>query len=97
MGSTWQEGGGRAFSMVPYASPELPSRITTFTLFSDVRLKRNVSTLEGSLDKLLKLRGVTFEWKDPAKHVGRFGVQTGFIAQEVEKVFPDWVDTNRTA
>lgn len=45
--------------------------------------------LVGSLDTLAKLRPVTFEWRDP-EHRGA-GLQKGFIAQEVEKVLPEWV------
>jgi hypothetical protein len=48
--------------------------------------------LGGALETLLRLRGVTFDWKDPEQQ-GADGAlkQTGFIAQEVEKVFPQWV------
>ncbi|NIO86815.1 MAG: hypothetical protein GTN68_40335 [Candidatus Aminicenantes bacterium] len=60
---------------------------------SDVRLKKNVKTLEGALDKILQLRGVTFEWKEPEKQGNLTGFQIGMIAQEVEQVFPQWVDT----
>jgi hypothetical protein len=67
---------------------------TTFTLLSDARLKKNVQPLAGSLDKLLALRGVTYEWKDPAKHGNLTGAQVGFIAQDVEKAFPAWVSPN---
>jgi len=58
---------------------------------SDLRLKRNVETLAGALDQLLRLRGVSFLWRDPEKHGGRSGTQIGLIAQDVEAVFPDWV------
>jgi hypothetical protein len=51
-----------------------------------------VRPLTGSLDKLLELRGVNFEYIDPACINELSGVRTGMIAQEVEKVFPDWVD-----
>jgi hypothetical protein len=50
-----------------------------------------VQPLTGALDKLVKLRPVTFEWKNPEEHGGRNGAQKGFIAQEVEKVMPEWV------
>jgi len=36
---------------------------------------------------------VTFEYKDPKSVHELPGTQIGMIAQEVEKVFPDWVDT----
>jgi hypothetical protein len=58
---------------------------------SDLRLKKDVEVLSGSLDKLLRLRSVTFAYKDPILARGLPGRQIGFIAQEVEEVFPDWV------
>jgi hypothetical protein len=61
---------------------------SSWSAFSDVRLKENVNSLTNVLDKLLQLRSVTFDYKDQSYGKGR---QTGFIAQEVEKVFPDWV------
>lgn len=60
---------------------------------SDVRLKTNIQDLAGSLDMLLKLRGVTFEYKDPEKIHELRGTRVGFVAQEVEGVIPDWVST----
>ncbi len=66
---------------------------STWRTDSDARLKKNIKTLEGALDQLLALRGVTFEWKDPASHGNQQGTQRGFIAQEVEKVFPAWIHT----
>jgi hypothetical protein len=33
----------------------------TWTIASDERLKKNIKTLEGALDKMLRLHGVTFE------------------------------------
>jgi hypothetical protein len=62
-----------------------------WSTLSDGRLKENVNSLSGALDKLLRLRGVSFEWKDPAKHGNLLGTQMGMVAQEVEEVFPEWV------
>lgn len=59
---------------------------------SDLRLKKNVAPLTGSLNTLLGLRGVTFEYKDPAAIHELPGTRIGFIAQEVEQVIPDWVE-----
>jgi hypothetical protein len=64
-----------------------------WSVFSDVRLKKNIEPLTGALDRLLQLRSVTFEYKDPQSIHEAPGVQIGMIAQEVEKIFPDWVDT----
>jgi len=63
-----------------------------WTVSSDIRLKKNVQPLSSALDRLLALRGVTYEWKEPEKHGNQVGTQIGMIAQEVEKVFPDWVE-----
>jgi hypothetical protein len=61
---------------------------------SDRRLKKNIAPLNGALERLLKLRSVTFEYKDPEKVHQFKGTQTGFIAQDVEQVFPEWVTEN---
>ncbi|MBI2070196.1 MAG: tail fiber domain-containing protein [Elusimicrobia bacterium] len=58
---------------------------------SDARLKKNIKPLEGSLDKILQLKGVNYEWKEPGKHGNLTGARMGMIAQDVEKVFPQWV------
>ncbi len=59
---------------------------------SDMRLKKDVKPLEGALDTMLRLKGVTFEWNERANRPNS-GTQYGFIAQDVEKVFPSWVGT----
>lgn len=59
---------------------------------SDARMKENVKTLEGALEKVTHLRGVSFEWKDPQKDSG---TQIGMIAQEVEQVLPELVSTDQ--
>lgn len=60
---------------------------------SDERVKKNIASLKGSLETLLQLRGVTFEYKDPEKIHELHGTRVGFVAQEVEGVIPDWVST----
>jgi hypothetical protein len=58
---------------------------------SDRRLKTNIEPLSGALERLLALRTVTFDYLDEKWGKGR---QNGFIAQEVEPHFPQWVSTN---
>lgn len=59
---------------------------------SDARLKHNIQPLHSSLDRLLGLRGVQFAYnRDAPKGYYTPGVHTGFIAQEVESVFPEWI------
>jgi hypothetical protein len=58
---------------------------------SDRRLKKNVQSLTGVLARLLKLRGVTYEWEEPEKFANQTGTQVGLVADEVAEVFPEWV------
>ena len=64
-----------------------------WTVLSDRRLKKNIEPLQGSLEKLLQLEGVHFEYNEKAEAGSPSGVRTGFIAQDVEQVFPEWVNT----
>jgi len=52
---------------------------------SDRTLKTNIKTLNNSLEKILKLRGVSFDWKKDGKE------SMGLIAQEVKQVYPELV------
>jgi len=69
----------------------------TWSAASDGRFKKNVEELDGALDRALALRGVTFDWRRdefPDRHFSdRRGI--GFIAQEVEAVYPELVITGR--
>ena len=55
------------------------------TAYSDVRLKENIQPLENSLDKVMRLRGVSYTRKDTGSH------EIGVIAQEVKEVIPEFV------
>jgi len=65
----------------------------SWSISSDRRLKKAIQPLTGALDRLMKLRSVTYQYKDPKVSGYAPGTQTGFIAQEVEPHFPDWVQT----
>ena len=58
-----------------------------FNSTSDVSLKENLNVIESPLEKLSKLNGYTFNWKQDQKEA------VGIVAQEVEKVFPQMVIT----
>ena len=60
---------------------------------SDFRLKENIRGIEDALGKVKRLRGVEFEWKNK-QIVSKKGSKIGFIAQEVEKIFPEAVLTD---
>ena len=58
---------------------------------SDERLKDNVKVIENASDKVAQLRGVEFDWND--KQSTYEGHDVGVIAQDVEKVLPELVQT----
>ncbi|MHC4640192.1 MAG: tail fiber domain-containing protein [Planctomycetota bacterium] len=62
-----------------------------WTSISDQRLKKNIKPLEGALDRLTRLQGRTFTWKDAGDLNASEGTHIGLVAQEVEEVFPQWV------
>ena len=61
---------------------------------SDLRLKEDVKTLDGALAQVLKLRGVNYDWKEGVSSADSKR-QIGFIAQEVEAVYPALVSTGK--
>jgi hypothetical protein len=63
----------------------------SWTSSSDIRLKQEVTPLTNALGKVLHLHGFSFKWKEPDKMGGLTGPQIGLVAQDVEKVFPEWV------
>ena len=63
---------------------------TSFTSTSDANLKKNIKPSTDSLNKIMKLKPCTFDWKHNDKK------EIGFIAQEVEEVYPELVDENET-
>ncbi|MDD4975983.1 MAG: tail fiber domain-containing protein [Bacteriovorax sp.] len=65
-------------------------------LISDVRYKKNIRPIQNALEKILKLEGVSYEWRrdEFPKEQFKKGKDIGFIAQEVEKVIPEIVLTD---
>ena len=64
--------------------------ITAFGSVSDERLKENIEVIENSVEKIKKLKGVTFTYKKDKKK------GTGLIAQDLQKVLPEAVYTTET-
>ena len=63
---------------------------TAIAAISDVRLKENIRDIDAGLSEILKLKPRTFDWKE-GKGANTKNAR-GFIAQEIEQVFPDLVD-----
>ena len=60
--------------------------ITAFGTLSDIAVKENISLIEDPLEKITKISGYTFNYKDTPNTR-----MTGVIAQEVQKVLPEVV------
>jgi hypothetical protein len=70
--------------------PNTPSvagraRANRWDTYSSQRWKTNVRTIDGAMDKVSRLRGVYFDWKDQGTH------DMGMIAEEVGRVVPEVV------
>lgn len=59
---------------------------------SDRRLKKDITPLQAPLQKILKLQGVSYEYINKVSFINK--KQIGFIAQDVESVFPEVVITD---
>lgn len=68
----------------------------SLSALSDGRLKQDITPIEAALDKTLRLRGVSYLWKTDENPGRGFSDtrQLGLLAQEVEKVLPEVVQTD---
>ena len=62
---------------------------------SDKRFKKNIHKIDSALEKVLQLNGVTYDWRVDEFKNRNFSrtKQVGFIAQNVESVLPEVVQT----
>jgi len=65
---------------------------------SDKRLKENVIPIENALEKVSQIRGVEFDWKELTEKErevvhGNKGHDIGVVAQEIEQILPEAVQT----
>jgi hypothetical protein len=58
---------------------------------SDKRLKDNIKPIKNAIDKIDKIGGYEFDWND--KQELYEGHDVGVIAQEIEEVLPEVVET----
>ena len=59
---------------------------------SDIRLKNNIKPIENPLEKISKINGCEFDWNADLQTIYS-GKDYGVIAQEIEEVFPELVQT----
>lgn len=68
-----------------------------YNALSDMRLKKDITVIPNSLEKIDALRGVSFNWRrdvHPELKLGEKG-EIGVIAQEVRKVFPEAITVDK--
>lgn len=94
-GSLWQwnvvVGGGPSFLELEFngiLKGIFKSETGEYLTFSDSRLKNNIRTLPSALEKLMQLTPVEYEMKN---NNPRREKTIGFIAQDVQKLFPELV------
>ena len=60
---------------------------TNMNSLSDISLKENIEAIKYGTQEILKTNPVQYDWKDGTGH------SFGFIAQELEEIFPEAVQT----
>ena len=99
---TWRMGayGGSSFTLLNHSDSVTALTVTSsgnvtasgnITANSDISLKDNITPIPDALDKVLQIRGVTFNRNDIEDNPRHAGV----IAQEVEKVLPEVVSEGK--
>jgi len=83
----WFVDGAEAMELQEGGQLKVKGDVIAFTssFSSDVKLKENIERVEGALDKVSQLDGVTFNWKKDGR------ASAGVIAQNVEEVLPSAV------
>ncbi len=86
---------GVVMTMLQNGTLEVTGDLIAYGSPSDKKLKENIKPIEKALDKVEKLEGVTFDWKENDKEVRQTWIHDiGFIAQDVQKVIPELVREN---
>jgi len=86
------------FNITGTGSININGKITSNGIqeLSDIRYKKNIKPLKNVLSKVLSVQGVSYDWKKDEFPEKAFADKTeiGFIAQELEKYFPNLVQTD---
>jgi len=59
---------------------------------SDERLKNNIQPIKNPIEKINSISGNSFSWNEEKQDIYK-GNDYGVIAQEIEKILPELVDT----
>lgn len=81
----WYQGAGNILQLKGDGNAIL---MGVLTQNSDARLKTNITSITRSMEAIQQLNGYHYQWKDAQRDQQ---MQTGLLAQEVEKVMPELV------
>jgi len=70
---------------------DIDPTVGTLACSSDSRRKKEINTIQDSLSKVLGLRSVQYRWNSDTEDAP---LRFGFIAQELEQIFPELVITD---
>jgi hypothetical protein len=88
----WPSGWGGGLSTWDICASGI--RYSSLSQRSDIRYKENIKTVESGLNQINQVRPVTFNWKKDVPFYSDPQIQYGFIAQEIEKIFPDLIQND---
>ena len=70
------------------------AKARSFITYSDATLKQDIKPLDSALDKVMSMRGVSYEFKNQASADGSSHREVGFLAQEMKQTVPEVVYGN---
>jgi len=69
-------------------------KASAYLTISDIRYKKNIEPLKYSLEKVLQLQAVSYDIKKEFQNTSDTNKQIGFIAQDIEEIIPEVVQTS---
>ena len=85
-------GAGGTLRMRLNSVGQLQTTTGTISTLSDARLKDQIQDYTNALDRINALHPVRYHYRDAGKAAFQpEGLHPGFVAQEVQQIFPEWV------
>ena len=89
--STLNVDGAANFDTHVTLQPDADLTARSFITYSDATLKTDIKPLDSALDKVMSMRGVSYEFINQNKADGATSREIGFLAQEMNKTVPEVV------
>jgi len=92
-----QTANGISLGLTPTFTTVAATGDITANTGSDIALKENIINIPNPLEKISKIGGYMFDWKDHGmEDVHGKGHDTGILAQEIEEIMPEIVNTRES-